>query len=356
MTPARPKGRVPPSGVLICVRKNGWVMVPGRIKLSVKDARDLGEGALRAIGYADAEARIIADHCIDAALCGYEYSGLAKILNIPDSPSFKEPRRPLTVLRETDVSVAYDGGNENGMLALYYAAEAAIRKAQAHGVALVSVTDSWMSGRSAYYVEMIAKAGLVAVHTASSSRMVAPPGGAKSVLGTNPIAIAIPTSRGPVVLDMGTSAFMMTEVMLRERLGEPLPEGVAIARGGAPTRDPAEARRGALLPFGGYKGFGLALMVQALGVLAGSATEQNSDFGYLFIAFKPDLLGPADVGEQRVTELIERVKAVPRQPGVDEIRIPSERAFRTRERLLREGLEIDRLVYDALVKLRERRT
>ena len=328
-------------------------MVPGRIKLSVRDARDLGEGALRAIGYGDAEARIIADHCIDAALCGYEYSGLAKILNIPDSPSFKEPRRALKVLRETDVSVAYDGGNENGMLALYYAAEATIKKAQAHGIALVSVTNSWMSGRSAYYVEMIAKAGLVAVHTASSSRMVAPPGGTKSVLGTNPIAIAIPTSRGPVVLDMGTSAFMMTEVMLRERLGEPLPEGVAIARSGAPTRDPAEARRGALLPFGGYKGFGLALMVQALGVLAGSASEQNSDFGYLFIAFRPDLLGSADVGEQRVTELIERVKAAPRQAGVDEIRIPSERAFRTRERLLREGLEIDRLVYDALVALRE---
>jgi len=93
-------------------------MVPGRIKLSVKDARDLGEDALRGIGYADGEARIIADHCIDAALCGYEYSGLAKILNIPDSPSFKEPRRPLKVLKESDVSVAYDGGNENGMLAL----------------------------------------------------------------------------------------------------------------------------------------------------------------------------------------------------------------------------------------------
>ena len=68
-----------------------------------------------------------------------------------------------------------------------------------HGIALVSVTDSWMSGRSAYYVEMIAKAGLVAIHTASSSRMVAPPGGAAAVLGTNPIAIAIPSARGPIV-------------------------------------------------------------------------------------------------------------------------------------------------------------
>ena len=167
-------------------------MVPGRINLSVKDARELGEGALRGVGYTDDEARIIADHCIDAALCGYEYSGLAKILNVPESASFKQPRRPLTVLRESDVSVAYDGGNENGMLALYYAAETTIRKAQAHGIALVSVTDSWMSGRSAYYVEMIAKAGLVAIHTASSSKMVAPPGGAASVLGTNPIAFAFP--------------------------------------------------------------------------------------------------------------------------------------------------------------------
>src|SRR5215468_10065027 len=72
----------------------------------------------------------------------------------------------------------------------------------------------------AYYVEMIAKHGLVAIHTPSSSPLVAPPGGIRPVLGTNPIAIAVPSSRGPIVLDMGTSAYMMTEVMLRERLGE----------------------------------------------------------------------------------------------------------------------------------------
>jgi L-2-hydroxycarboxylate dehydrogenase (NAD+) len=151
---------------------------------------------------------------------------------------------------------------------------------------------------------------------------------------------------------MGTSAFMMTEVLLRERLGEPLPEGVAIGPGGAPTTDAALARRGALLPFGGYKGFGLALMVQALGLLAGSASE--SDYGYLFIAFRPDLLAPADVFERSVTELIDRVKATPRQAGVDEIRIPSERAFRARDRALREGIEIDRRVFDALVAWRRR--
>jgi len=162
-------------------------------------------------------------------------------------------------------------------------------------------------------------------------------------------------SRGPIVLDMGTSAFMMTDVLMRERLGQPLPEGVAIGPDGEPTTDAALARRGALLPFGDYKGFGLALMVQALGVLAGSASEDGGgDYGYLFIAFRPDLLGPADVFENRVTELIDRVKATPRRPGVDDIRIPSERAFRTREHALRDGIAIDRRVFDALVEWRRR--
>jgi L-2-hydroxycarboxylate dehydrogenase (NAD+) len=122
-----------------------------------------------------------------------------------------------------------------------------------------------------------------------------------------------------------------------------------------PTRDAALAQRGALL-FGDYKGFGLALMMQLLGFLSGSGSGADDDYGYLFIAFRPNLLGPADSFARAATQLIDRIKATPRQPGVAEIRIPSERAFRTRERLLREGLDIDQLVFDALVKLRARST
>ena len=327
-------------------------MSSGRVRLSIADARALAESTLRAVGLRDDEAQIIADHVIDAAMCGYEYSGLAKILNVAESEHFREPRRPMRVLRETEVSLAFDGGNNVGMLALFHAAQATIGKAAAHGMALVSVTNAWMSGRSAYYVEMIARAGLVAIHTAASSPLVAPPGGRRPVLGTNPIAIAAPSSRGPIVLDMGTSAFMMTEVMLRERLREPLPEGVALGPDGEPTRDAAAARRGALLPFGGYKGFGLALMIQMLALLAGSASDAASEYGYLFVAFRPDLLGPADAFERAATQLVERVKATPRQKGFEDIRVPSERAFRCRERAHREGIEIDRGIFDALVALR----
>ena len=322
-----------------------------RIRLSVEEARNHSEGALRGIGYDAQEARIIADHVIDAALCGYEYSGLAKILNIPEHRRFARPRYAMKILRETEVSTLYDGGNNVGMLAMYHAAKAVIEKAENRGIAVVGVTNSWMSGRSAYYVEMIAKANLVGIHTASSTRSVAPFGGTRSALGTNPIAFGMPSSRGPVVLDMGTSAFMGTDLAYRARLGQLLPEGVAIDAEGLPTRDPELARLGALLPFGGYKGFGLAFIIQAFGVLAGSAFNPDKDDGYLFMVFKPDLLIGLEDFTRQVSELIDRIKSTPRQPGVDEIRIPSERAFRTREQGLREGIEIDRAVFDALAAL-----
>ncbi len=326
-------------------------MATDRIHLTVEEAREHSERALRGIGYDAEEARILADHMIDAALCGYEYSGLAKILNIPEHRRFKQPRHPMTVIRETEVSTLYDGGNNVGMLAMYYATRAAIEKAERRGFSVIGVTNSWMSGRSAYYCEMIAKADLVGMHTASSARSVAPFGGTRAALGTNPIAFGMPSSQGPVVLDMGTSAFMGTELALRERLGQLLPQGVAIDLAGQPTREPAAARHGALLPFGGYKGYGLGFIVQALGVLAGSAIDPDGDDGYLFVVFKPDLLVPLDEFKREITTLIGRIKSVPPAPGAEEIRIPGERAFKTRERLSREGIEVDRLVYSALAVL-----
>jgi LDH2 family malate/lactate/ureidoglycolate dehydrogenase len=143
---------------------------PERIHLSVADARELSERAMRGIGYDAEEARILADHAIDAALCGYEYSGLPKLLNVADYPRFKLPRSPLRVVKETSVSVLYDGGNQSGMLGMYYATRTVIERARAHGLALVAISNIWMSGRSAYYVEMVARAGLIGIHTVAAPR------------------------------------------------------------------------------------------------------------------------------------------------------------------------------------------
>jgi LDH2 family malate/lactate/ureidoglycolate dehydrogenase len=107
----------------------------------------------------------------------------------------------------------------------------------------------------------------------------------------------------------------------------------------------------AILPFGGYKGFALALAMQGLGVLAGSGLGDDKTYGYLIMAIKPDLLVPLEDFQRDMSEMLARVKATPRQPGVDEIRMPSERAFRERARSLREGIEIDRKIYDVLLAL-----
>jgi len=315
----------------------------GRIHLSVGAARDLAEKVLRANGYTDREAQIIGDHVLDAALCGYEYSGLPKLLDAIEHARAKLPRSAMRIVRETPVSVLFDGGNNIAMLAMYHATQAAIEKANQSGIALIGVSNSWMSGRSAYFVEMIARAGLTAIMMVGATPLVAPPGGAAPVLGTNPIAFGLPGAGNPFVFDMGMSAMMYTDLRLRERLGEPLPPGVAIDAQGLPTQDAGRAREGALLFFGGYKGYGLALAMQALSMLT-----LDRNYGYLIIAFKPDLLVPLEDFKRELEALIQRVKNSPRQAGVDEIRIPSERAYREREQRQKEGIEIDERIYAAL--------
>ncbi len=328
-----------------------------RIRMTVAEARALGEAAMRGAGYDDDDARILTDHVLDAALCGYEYSGLPKLLNVVDYPNFRQPRRPVSVVRETGATALLDGGNTTGMIAAYRASEATIHRAQAHGLAVVCLGNTWMTGRSAYYCEMIARAGLVVIHTVAAPPAVAPFGGTRPALGTNPIAFGFPTGSDPLVIDMGTSAFMGTDLQFRARLGTPIPEGVALGPDGQPTTDAITAHQGALLPFGGkeggYKGFGLALAMDALGALSAGVRSAGAVSGYMFFAFKPDLLVSADAYRHEVSRRIGAIKATPRQAGITEIRIPGERSYATRARLLREGIEIDRKIHDALGRLAE---
>lgn len=317
----------------------------------MREAAQLAQQALKGAGFGADAAKILSDHMVDAALCGYEYSGLPKILNVIDYSKRRQPEGPMRMCHETPTSARFDGGGNNGMLTIYEATRVAIAKAAAQGFAIVGVNNTWMSGRGAYYVEMLARAGQIGIHTVSSRPQVAPLGGAAAALGTNPISFGFPTAHEPFLVDIGTSALMFTDVALRVRRGEALPEGVALDANGLPTRDPALASLGAVLPFGGYKGFALGMAMQALGVLAGSgAGGDDNSVGYLIIAIKPDLMMPLDEYRRNLTQSIERVKATPRQPGVEEIRIPSERALRERARSQRDGIVIDAEVYDALMK------
>jgi LDH2 family malate/lactate/ureidoglycolate dehydrogenase len=324
-----------------------------RVALSVAEAVALGERGLQRIGYSAEEASVITAHLIDSELCGYGAIGLTRILTIAEHPRTREPRFPVRIVHETPVSATLDGGNYVGLYAVHRATQVAIDKARANGFSVVAMHNAFLSGRNAYYVEMIARAGFVAIHTASAEPVVAPYGGTRPAFGTNPIAFGLPKDPDPLIFDMGTSAIMRGDVILAGRLNQLLPQGTAIDALGHPTRDPQAALAGSILAFGGHKGSGLSLMIQALGLLAGAAIPRGNvqDFGFLFIAFDPGLLDPRGDFRHQLVELIERVRATPTQPGVEEIRIPSERAFQERERRRREGISLPRRIHDKLKAL-----
>ena len=320
------------------------------VVLSAGEASAFGEGALQHIGFSAEEAGIIAAHLVDSELCGYPALGLARILTIAENARMKQPRTAVRIVHETPVSALVDGGNYVGFYAAYRAAQIALEKARASRIAVVGLHNSYLSGRNAYYLEMIARAGFAGMHLACSPPSVAPLGGKLPAFGTNPIAFGLPGDPDPYIFDMATAALNNGDAILASRLEQLLPEGVAIDAQGRPTRDPNAALAGAILTFGGHKGYGLSLTIQALGLLAGAATPsgQVQDFAFLFVVFDPALLVPAEQFKLQLAELIARVKATPRQPGIEEIRIPSENAFRERRRRRVDGIVLDRRLHDRI--------
>ena len=180
-----------------------------------------------------------------------------------------------------------------------------------------------------------------------------PPGATRPALGTNPIAFGFPSDEGPVIFDIGTASLMWGEVLLAAETGEALPPGLAFDADGNPTTDGREAAKGGVAAFGGHKGYGLAFAVQALGLLAGAAIPrgQAQDYGFLFLVIDPGSLLPGNPFAAQMSELVRAIRATPRREGVEEIRIPSTRAFRERERRRVEGILVDRAVIAALEAL-----
>jgi LDH2 family malate/lactate/ureidoglycolate dehydrogenase len=323
---------------------------PDFLRITPEEATALGQRALEAVGYSGEDARITIDQLVDNSLCGYRFAGLPRVLAIATDVKTKQPRKPVSIVRETPVSALVDGGNNIGYVAAYRGAEIAIEKAKASGMATVGVFNSYYSGRNAYFVEKIVRAGMVAFHSSAASPRVLPPGAAKPMLGTNPICFGFPSVPEPVVVDMGTASFMWGEVMLHAHLGEPLPEGVGFDEQGRPSTDGKAVLKGGVAPFGGHKGYGLSFAVQALGILAGSHLAHGNvrDYAFHFWAVDPEIMLPGGEFPKRMAEYVKQIKDTPKQPGVEEIRIPSERAFRERVLRRKQGILVDKKVVESL--------
>lgn len=300
-----------------------------------------------------AHAEEVAAHLIDAMVAGHAFAGLARVPAIIEQLANKGPGGPIRLTGQTGISATIDGADVNGYVVSLFAADKAIEIAQVSGIAVVGASNTWFSGRLAYYVERIARAGLIAMHTANTTARVAPFGGAERILGTNPIAFAFPCDGDPVVLDIGTSAVTWGEVLLRQATGRSLDAGTAVDAQGRVTTDPTAALEGAFLTWGGARGSCLAFAAQILGILAGSdpVLNETRNSGMFFLALKPDLLMPAAAFRERVASLREAVRASRPAAGHTAVRVPGDGSLRARRDGGDRDVEIDPAVHRRLLEL-----
>ena len=209
---------------------------------------------------------------------------------------------------------------------------------------VVGIRNTWFSGRLAYYVERAARAGFIAFHTASTQARVAPSGGIDRIFGTNPVAFAFPCDPEPLVIDFGTGMTTWGNVLLRRKLQQPLDPGSAVDAQGHPTTDPSMALEGAFLPWGGHRGYGLALVVQVLAILAGGkmVAQEVTDSGFFFLVIDPALLGAPDDFRRQVGELVAHIEASRPAPGTERVRVPGRGSLAKRAKAEASGqIEVD---------------
>jgi len=305
----------------------------GFVTVSIDEARATTKEALKQIGWDDDDASLQAEIMTAAELCGNN-QGLVKMYQPEMMAPAPDAAKP-TIERETLISAVVNANQAPGMLAAVTAADLAVSKIQSSHlpISIVSAYNtSTSSGQLAFYVERIARQGMIGLAMANSPEFVAAAPGGKPVYGTNPLAVGIPTATGfPFAFDMATSAIALFGVLTSKSKGEPLPPNVAYGKDGQWTTDASEVMDGgAIATFGGHKGAGLALCVEMIaGALSGGAVlgeceskRAAKSWGHTMIVIDPNAL--VDDFPSKADSIIATVKA-----SGDNIRIPGERSART---------------------------
>lgn len=258
------------------------------------------------------------------------------------------------VAAERAAMAIVDGDNGMGHLVARTATQLAIKKAQEAGVAWVGTRNSNHAGPASLYARMAVEAGMIALYFAVGNANHMPPwGGTDMLLSTNPIAVAIPSkNEPPIVLDMASTATAYGKVKAKAKRGEMMPEGWMMDREGRPLLDPNKSDEGFLLPIGGYKGYGLALVI---GILAG--TLNRAAMGKDVIDFNKDSITPTNTGQAilvidvgaflelglfsaAIDKLIGDLRGSTRLPNVERIWLPGEQSAAKRKQYRAQGIPI----------------
>ena len=320
------------------------------IEVRIDDLARCLSAVLSGFGLAPVAARGLGDLLLDSELRGHPDQGVAALGILGDF--YREgrlnPRPHVRTLRETAGALLLDGDRGCGPAAPTRAMRWCIEYARAHGGVAVATIKDWQMLVGAPYVRIAAEEGMIGFACTNFVPLLAPPGGRRPVLGTNPIAYALPAGRHPaVVLDVATSVSSMQSVRVAAEEGRTVPDGAVLDREGRATTDPQAFFDGGLLaPLGSpgapHKGFGLALLVDALtGVLSGGAFARRVTRGpaAAFLgALDVEAFMPRSEFAARMDDAIEQIKDGPAVPGVDELRVPGERGERRRHALQARGV------------------
>ena len=335
-----------------------------------KQLTSISQSLLKAVGASEQEAQIVTKFLVNANLAGVDSHGVVPNLNIYIEgvrTGVIKPGTKAEVQMDAPSAALLDGKWGFGQVVCSRAMEIAIEKAEKTGVGAVGIFNCNHIGRLAEYAQMAVDHGMVGFITANCEPYVAPYGGRVPVLGSNPICYGIPMGGGKAIsVDYATSAAAEGKVRAILFKGERLPAGWIVDSQGRPSTNPADLYEpplppervklaGALLPFGGYKGYGLGLVVDVLaGVLTGAGSSQEMASGWLtngvfVMALKISSFMPIAEFEKRVSKLAKGIKESPRAEGVPDILIPGEPEINERERRLKSGIPISEKAWQPLV-------
>jgi LDH2 family malate/lactate/ureidoglycolate dehydrogenase len=311
------------------------------------------------IGVPVDEAKLVCSLLRDASLMGIDSHGFFQLPRYVRlvREGVCRPRANITVLKRCASTALIDGGGAFGQVVGMKAMKMAIRKADQTGIGCVGILRSGHLGALIHYSMMALQHEMIGLAMSTGGLGVAPFGGYKRMMGINPISIAIPAgTQEPIVMDFATSQLALGKIEMFLRKGRRLPERFIVDSKGHPTTDPAAYYKGgAILPFGGYKGYGLCLAVD---LLAGALTSQPfglstkpGQYGALMIAINVSGYTSIESFKRRVDTHIRNIKSSPAAGGVNEILVPGEPEFRERERRLKEGIPIDDKTYQELLSL-----
>lgn len=314
-----------------------------------------------AAGLNEEDAEIAAHSLVRAELEGAPSHGISRLPIY--TARLQEGRinaRPRITYMEKGALLKADGDNGLGQVVASRALHQAVPLARKHGIAGVFIHNSNHFGTAAFYCQQACEEAMAIIATTNSPPGIAPWGGKHAFLGTNPIAFGFPVKgEPPVIIDMSSSVAARGNIILAAKQGEKIPLGWAINAAGEDTDDPHEALQGAVLPFGGAKGYAIALAVEVFSsVLSGAAfgphvhnlyneDEPPANVGHSFILIDIDRLVGLDVYYRRLGQLLQEMKQVPRASDERDILYPGERRFRTFQRNSAQGIALsDQVVHE----------